>query len=44
MADLTTILTNMEGKSIGKYLGTPGLFECGMDNFDNPLRKMLKRL
>ena len=41
---LEAILGNMEKHSIGEYLGVPGLFEPGMDNFVNPLRTILKKM
>jgi len=41
---LETLLMKAEQQSIGHYLGVPGLFECGMDNFDCPMRHALKHL
>jgi hypothetical protein len=37
-------LTDMQKISIGKYLGVPGLFECGMDNYECPTRTILKKM
>lgn len=44
LGKLEAIIDSMEKRSIGRCLGVPGLFYPGMDNFENPLRTIIKKM
>ena len=44
MGKLDNVITRLESKSYGKYLGIPGLFVRGMDNYECLLRDVIKEL